>query len=74
MIAGKTSPKAHADHVKNATQKNDNIDEAVLASLGYKQEFKREFSRLQIFGVGFSIIGVVPSIACVVLCSVVSSR
>ena len=40
-------------------------DEAVLASLGYKQEFKREFSRLEIFGIGFSIVGVVPSITCV---------
>ena len=37
-------------------------DEALLASLGYKQEFKRDFSPLQVFGLGFSIIGVVPSV------------
>lgn len=38
-------------------------DVAVLASLGYKQEFKRAFSPVEVFGLGFSIIGVFPSIA-----------
>lgn len=38
-------------------------DDAFLATLGYKQEFKREFSKLELFGVSFSIIGVLPSIA-----------
>jgi amino acid transporter len=38
-------------------------DEALLASLGYKQEFKREFFPLEVFGIAFSIIGLLPSIA-----------
>jgi hypothetical protein len=38
-------------------------DEAVLATLGYKQEFKREFSWFQVIGMSFSIIGAVQSIA-----------
>lgn len=38
-------------------------DEALLASLGYKQELRREFSPIEIFGIGFSIIGLFPSIA-----------
>ncbi|KAH8114116.1 amino acid transporter [Phellopilus nigrolimitatus] len=38
-------------------------DEAFLVSLGYKQEFKRCFSKVELFGVSFSIIGLVPSIA-----------
>ena len=56
-------------------------DEQLLAELGYKQEFKRAFTRLevigstptlycppteahaQVFGIAFSIIGLVPSIA-----------
>jgi hypothetical protein len=38
-------------------------DAAQLAKLGYKQEFKRDFGLLELFGLGFSIIGVVPSIA-----------
>jgi hypothetical protein len=38
-------------------------DDDYLARLGYKQEFKRDFSRLELFGLSFSIVGVVQSIA-----------
>lgn len=44
-----------------------NADEAFLSTLGYKQEFKREFTRFELFGVAFSIIGVLPSIASVLV-------
>ncbi|KAH0579728.1 hypothetical protein H2248_002567 [Termitomyces sp. 'cryptogamus'] len=47
------------------TSKKKPTDEELLASLGYKQEFKREFTPLEVFGVAFSIIGLVPSIASV---------
>ena len=47
----------------NTEQQSMNPDDALLASLGYKQEFRREFSPLEVFGVAFSIIGVLPSIA-----------
>ncbi|KAH8823842.1 APC amino acid permease [Flagelloscypha sp. PMI_526] len=40
-------------------------DEALLAELGYKQEFKRAFTPLEVFGIAFSIIGILPSIASV---------
>ncbi|KZS88841.1 amino acid transporter [Sistotremastrum niveocremeum HHB9708] len=40
-------------------------DEALLATLGYKQEFKRAFTPLEVFGIAFSIIGLLPSIASV---------
>ncbi|CEL55191.1 GABA-specific permease OS=Saccharomyces cerevisiae (strain ATCC 204508 / S288c) GN=UGA4 PE=1 SV=1 [Rhizoctonia solani AG-1 IB] len=40
-----------------------NADEELLASLGYKQEFKRTFTSFEVFGVAFSIISLVPSIA-----------
>ncbi|KAJ7160761.1 amino acid/polyamine transporter I [Mycena filopes] len=40
-------------------------DERLLASLGYKQEFKRAFTPLEVFGIAFSIIGLLPSIASV---------
>lgn len=36
-------------------------DDALLATLGYKPEFKRNFTQLQVFGIGFSIIGLLPS-------------
>lgn len=38
-------------------------DNAALAALGYKQEFKRAFKPIEVFGIGFSIIGLFPSIA-----------
>ncbi|KAG5340636.1 hypothetical protein C0989_000993 [Termitomyces sp. Mn162] len=53
------------DLVDGMTSKKKPTDEELLASLGYKQEFKREFTPLEVFGVAFSIIGLVPSIASV---------
>ena len=38
-------------------------DEELLARLGYKQEFKRDFSHIELFGMAFSIVGVVQGIA-----------
>ncbi|PFH48189.1 hypothetical protein AMATHDRAFT_150477 [Amanita thiersii Skay4041] len=56
----------------NETSNSTLIDEdvALLASLGYKQEFKRVFSKLEVFGIGFSIIGVLPSMASVLVYSI----
>ncbi|KAJ6554278.1 amino acid permease-domain-containing protein [Mycena capillaripes] len=44
-------------------------DSALLAELGYRQEFKREFSVLELFGFGFSISAVVPSVSAVLVYS-----
>lgn len=41
------------------------VDEAVLAKLGYKQEFRREFTPLEVSGLAFSYTGVLPGIASV---------
>lgn len=38
-------------------------DEAALVSLGYKQEFKREFSLWTTFCVSFAVLGLLPSVA-----------
>lgn len=38
-------------------------DNELLAQIGYKAELKRKFSTLQVFGVAFSIMGLLPSIA-----------
>ncbi|KAG1809736.1 amino acid/polyamine transporter I [Suillus variegatus] len=40
-------------------------DEATLAKLGYKQEFRREFTPLEVAGLAFTYVGVVPSIVSV---------
>ncbi|KAF2965581.1 hypothetical protein GQX73_g7991 [Xylaria multiplex] len=46
------------DHIANMSD-----DEAALATLGYKQEFKREFSAWTSFAVSFAVMGLLPSIA-----------
>lgn len=38
-------------------------DEDLLAEIGYKQELKRKFSTFQIFGIAYSIMGILPSVA-----------
>ncbi|KAG2135253.1 amino acid/polyamine transporter I [Suillus clintonianus] len=50
------SSDSHSGHTR---------DETILARLGYKQEFQREFTPLEVFGVAFSIVGLLPSIASV---------
>ncbi|KAI6100282.1 amino acid/polyamine transporter I [Pisolithus sp. B1] len=42
-------------------------DEELLAQLGYKQEFKREFTPLEVFGVAISFMGLFPSLASVLV-------
>ena len=34
-----------------------------LAKLGYKQELRRNFTMIEVFGIAFSIMGLLPSIA-----------
>lgn len=50
----------------------EQADAELLATLGYKQEFKREFSSLEVFGIAFSIMGVAPSIASTLIYSLPS--
>lgn len=40
-------------------------DNQLLAEIGYKQELRRQFTPIQVFGVAFSIMGLLPSIASV---------
>lgn len=41
------------------------LDNQLLAEIGYRPELERRFSTLQVFGVAFSIMGLLPSIALV---------
>lgn len=43
------------------------MDDAVLSSLGYKAELKREFSKTELLGASFSIMCVAPSIATILV-------
>lgn len=54
---------ASIDEKVQQTDSTPQGDEDLLARLGYKQEFKRDFSRLELFGLSFTIVGVVQSIA-----------
>lgn len=38
-------------------------DAELLAKLGYKQELRRNFTLIEVFGIAFSIMGLLPSIA-----------
>jgi len=47
----------------NNSGKEWNADEEVLAALGYKPEFKREFTLWTTFCVSFAVLGLLPSFA-----------
>ena len=47
----------------NTTDQAWDSDEEVLASLGYKPEFKREFTLWSTFCVSFAVLGLLPSFA-----------
>jgi hypothetical protein len=45
------------------TDHDMDVDERVITALGYKQEFKREFSLWTTFCVSFAVLGLLPSFA-----------
>ncbi|PRT54606.1 GABA-specific permease [Wickerhamiella sorbophila] len=49
---------------------NSSKDDELLMNLGYNPELKRNFSPLQVFGIAFSIMSLVPSIASVFVDSI----
>lgn len=55
-LPGSDPPPAYTDS-------NLTYDEEVLASLGYKPQFKREFSLWTCFCVSFAVLGLLPSFA-----------
>lgn len=50
----------------------DNKDDVLLASLGYKPELRRNFSVIEVFGIAFSIMSLLPSIASTIAFSLAS--
>ena len=68
----KTSQTASEMHKGSSTNTGEYVveegetfasDNAALATLGYKQEFKRSFNAIEVFGLGFATIGLIPSIS-----------
>ncbi|PPQ81026.1 hypothetical protein CVT25_014486 [Psilocybe cyanescens] len=69
----KTSTTIIADKastIDGGNKEGKDKDAEILARLGYKQEFRRNFSAVELFGIGFSIIGIVPSLASVLVFSI----
>ncbi|MCJ1289067.1 GABA-specific high-affinity permease [Xylographa carneopallida] len=63
---GETSPKPEQRRRSEAAahpELGGAEDAAVLAKLGYKQELRRNFTMIEVFGIAFSIMGLLPSIA-----------
>lgn len=70
---GDTTSHTHHNHKPSVTTvlgtsdlpdlTNLSSDEAALVALGYKQEFKREFSLWTCFCVSFAVLGLLPSFA-----------
>ncbi|ODV81411.1 amino acid transporter, partial [Suhomyces tanzawaensis NRRL Y-17324] len=68
IIEQVTSNKLYFNNAFNVEEPQINAllahdDEELLAQIGYKPELKRRFSKIQAFGVAFSIMGLLPSIA-----------
>ncbi|EER34491.1 hypothetical protein CTRG_01352 [Candida tropicalis MYA-3404] len=57
----------HLSEIRSATRDIDPQHNAgdvdLLAQIGYKQELRRHYSTIQVFGIAFSIMGLLPSIA-----------
>ncbi|PYH85149.1 GABA permease [Aspergillus uvarum CBS 121591] len=62
-MAGKQQSPTASSATSSADGLADPGDSQLLATLGYKQELRRQYSTVQIFAVAFSIMGLVPSIA-----------
>lgn len=56
-----TSKNAGVVNYINAAEAHDASE--LLAQIGYKEELKRNMSPIQVFGIAFSIMGLLPSIA-----------
>ncbi|KAM3165098.1 GABA-specific permease [Lachancea thermotolerans] len=61
----RTITSKRAGEVNFIDAKGAHGDAELLAEIGYKQELSRHFSTVQVFGVAFSIMGLLPSIASV---------
>jgi hypothetical protein len=61
----KLAPPPSLPQYSSTDEKAEDLsrDDTLLASLGYKAELKREFTALEVFGLAFSIMGLLPSIA-----------
>lgn len=60
-----TNVRSTESQIRDINAQNAGGDESLLAEIGYKQELKRTFSTFQVFGIAYSIMGLLPSISSV---------
>lgn len=53
---------SHREEVRSINANDAANDTDLLHQIGYKQEMRRQYSTLQVFGIAFSIMGLLPSI------------
>lgn len=64
VTADRKSSERRPSHVPSVNPYlSSGEDAAVLAKMGYKQELRRNFTMIEVFGIAFSIMGLLPSIA-----------
>ncbi|BAP73711.1 GABA-specific permease [Kluyveromyces marxianus] len=63
----RTITSRNVGEVNYINAKTAHDDTELLAEIGYKQELQRHFSKIQVFGVSFSIMGLLPSIASILV-------
>ena len=56
---------SHRSEVRSIDPQHNAGDVELLAQIGYKQELRRHYSTFQVFGIAFSIMGLLPSISSV---------
>lgn len=56
-------PRPTMSELEKQVPDSDYNDSEILATIGYKPELKRNFSTVQVFGIAFSLMGLIPSIA-----------
>lgn len=53
---------SNREEIRNIDNQHAEDDVDLLRQIGYKQELRREYTTLQVFGIAFSIMGLLPSI------------
>lgn len=57
-----TTALSNREEIRSIDNQHAADDTDLLHQIGYKQELRREYSTLQVFGIAFSIMGLLPSI------------
>ena len=63
IVAAQVTSVFEQEHALAVIDENATFDDKTLGALGYKQQFKRDFTVIESFSVSFSVLGLLPSVA-----------